>query len=197
MEFTKALELRRSQYAISNVQAVDDETLVRLVGHAVDFTPSAFDSQSQRAILLLDAKHADFWNIVLAALRDVVPAKDFPRSEAKIASFAAGRGTILFFDDQAVTQGLMSAYPLYKDNFAVWYHQHAGMLQSNVWIALAEVGYGASLQHYNELIEETVRKEFDIPVSWKLLAQMPFGTVVRPAKPKVFQPLEKRFLVLK
>jgi hypothetical protein len=197
MEFSKALEARRSIYALADTPAVPDERLIELVAHTIDYTPSAFDSQSQRAVLLLGARHEELWRIVLDALRAIVPAKDFPRSEAKIAAFAAGRGTILFFDDQDVTLGLMASYPLYKDNFAVWYHQHAGMLQGNVWVALAEVGYGASLQHYNELIEAQVKMAFGLPQGWKLLAQMPFGTVVKPAKEKVFQPRDKRFLVLR
>ncbi|NFV72581.1 nitroreductase, partial [Clostridium botulinum] len=39
-------------------------------------------------------------------------------------------------------------------------------------------GFGASLQHYNELIEEDVKKEWNIPNNWKLIAQMPFGKPV-------------------
>ncbi|WP_230130623.1 hypothetical protein [Bacillus sp. CECT 9360] len=31
------------------------------------------------------------------------------------------------------------------------------------------------MQHYNPLIDDSVRSEWNVPNSWKLIAQMPFG----------------------
>lgn len=197
MEFKKALEARRSIYALSAEEVVPDDLVEALVAHAVEFTPSAYDARSQRVVLLIGDRYRRLWGFVLEALRKIVPAASFPRTEAKIGGFAAGRGTVLFYDDTAVTDGLAKANPLYARNFERWAVEQGGMLQGNVWVALAEVGYGASLQHYNELIEEDVKKAFEVPVSWKLSAQMPFGKAAAEPKQKVFQPLEKRFLVLK
>jgi len=196
MEFLQALAARRSIYALTDEAVISDEALQARIGDVILHTPSAFHSQSQRIVLLLGAKHARLWEIVREALRRIVPASDFPKSEAKIAAFAAGHGTILFFDDQTVTRGLMAKYPLYKDSFAVWYQQQAGMLQGNVWTALAEVGYGASLQHYSELIEADVKHAFAIPEGWQLLAQMPFGKIAKPAADKPAVLLSDRFLTL-
>ncbi len=196
MEFTRALETRRSIHSLTPDPVVSDERVAELVGHAVKYTPSAVDSQSQRVVLLFGERHAQLWSIVLEALGKIVPAADFPRSQKKIQGFANGRGTVLFFDDASVLEGLVKSYPLYEKNFRLWAEQQLGMLQSNVWVALAEVGYGASLQHYNELIEEDVKKAFDVPETWRLSAQMPFGKAAAEPKPKVFQPLEKRLIVL-
>lgn len=41
---------------------------------------------------------------------------------------------------------------------------------------LEDTGLGASLQHYNPLIDDEVRKRWSLPREWKLIAQMPFGT---------------------
>jgi hypothetical protein len=196
MEFLQALQTRRSVYALGSQAMVADEVVSQKIQAVLEATPSAFHSQSQRVVLLWGESHKKLWNLVLEALRKIVSEKQFPKTAAKIAAFAAGRGTVLFFDDQAVTKGLMAEYPLYKDNFAVWYQQQAGMLQSNVWVALAELGYGASLQHYNELISESVRQAFGLPADWELLAQMPFGSVLQTPEAKEKQPIDERFRVI-
>ncbi|MDP3130077.1 MAG: nitroreductase family protein, partial [Bacillota bacterium] len=123
MEFTKALETRRSIHSLTNEMLLPDDQVADLVGHAVQHTPSAFDSQSQRAILLFGKKHLQLWSIVLEGLRKVVPAADFPKSEKKIQGFANGRGTVLYFDDTAVLEGLVKSYPLYEKNFRLWAEQ--------------------------------------------------------------------------
>lgn len=197
MEFLNALKTRRSVYAIGNAALVPDEALQSLIGDIIEATPSAFNSQSQRTVLLLGAKHEELWKITLEALRKIVPEKQFAKTEAKIKGFAAGHGTLLFFDENEITEALIRDYPLYKDNFPVWAQQQAGLLQGNVWTALSTLGYGASLQHYNELIESPVKAVFGFPNSWKLLAQMPFGTVLKAPGAKEFEPLGTKFKVLK
>lgn len=69
------------------------------------------------------------------------------------------------------------------------------MLQYIVWTALEQEGLGASLQHYNPLIDARVASEWNIPSNWKLIAQMPFGVPTSPASEKQFSPLEDRVLV--
>jgi hypothetical protein len=195
--FLEALKTRRSIYAIGAVPLVPEKDVENLIRTVVETTPSGFNSQSQRAVLLWGDESHRLWKIVLEALKKIVPEKSFPKTEAKIKGFDAGLGTVLFFDDSAITRGLMKDYPLYKDNFPVWAQQQAGMLQGNVWTGLSTLGYGASLQHYNELIETEVKAAFGIPESWTLLAQMPFGNVVKAAGPKESLPIEPRFLIKK
>ena len=67
------------------------------------------------------------------------------------------------------------------------------MLQYIAWTLLETEGFGASLQHYNPLIDEKVKSAWDIPSSWKLIAQMPFGLPTALADKKEFVPIEKRF----
>lgn len=195
MEFLKALQTRRSVYALGNHPVVSDEILESTLKDVIEATPSAFNSQSQRTVLLLRDRHLQLWNIVLDALKKIVPEKQFSKTQAKLHGFASAYGTLLFFDDQKITQGLMKEYPLYKDNFAVWYQQHGGILQGNVWTALATLGYGASLQHYNELIVEEVKKAFDLPATWQLLAQMPFGNILQAPEAKEKEPITTKFVV--
>ena len=81
----------------------------------------------------------------------------------------------MFFEDYDTIENLQTQFPKAKDNFTLWSYQSSGMLQYNVWTSLAAEGLGASLQHYNEAVEEEVKKQYNLPSKWKLMAQMPFG----------------------
>ena len=70
------------------------------------------------------------------------------------------------------------------------------MLQFSVWTELAEEGVGASLQHYNPLIDDEVHSTFSLPTSWELIAQMPYGDIVTPAGPKESADVNERVKVL-
>ena len=83
------------------------------------------------------------------------------------------------------------------ENFPIYEDQSTGMLQYIVWTALELEGFGATLQHYNPLIDADVKKEWGIPDSWKLTAQMPFGIPTAPAGEKSFSPIEERVIVKK
>lgn len=196
-DFFKALENRRSIYAISKESPVSDERIQEIVEFAVKYTPSAFNSQSTRVIVLLGDKHDRFWDLTEEQLRAVVPADNFAPTEEKIASFRNGYGTVLFFEDETVVKGLQEQFALYADNFPIWSEQTSGMHQLVVWTALEMEGLGASLQHYNPLVDEAIQKEWDIPSNWKLRGQMPFGKPEMPAGEKEFQPLEERVKVIK
>ncbi|MNP03542.1 hypothetical protein D3C76_954300 [compost metagenome] len=71
------------------------------------------------------------------------------------------------------------------------------MLQFVVWTALEIEGLGATLQHYNPLIDDEVKKTWNIPATWKLIAEMPFGNPLAPAGEKEYQPLEDRVKLYK
>ncbi len=192
--FLDAVKDRRTIYALGKDERVSRDRVLEIVKFATTHVPSAFNSQSARAIVLFGAESSKFWNLTKEALRPLVPPEAFGKTEEKLASFDAGYGTVLFFEDQGVVKGLMDGFPLYKDNFPVWSLQSNGMLEFAIWTALEAEGLGASLQHYNPVVDDAVRKAWKVPESWKLLAEMPFGSVAAPAGDKEFQPVETRVL---
>lgn len=196
-EYLAAVAKRRSYYGISKEVVISDSQIQDIVEQAVKYSPSAFNSQSGKVVLLLGKEHDRLWAIVEDSLRKVVPSDQFAPTKEKIDSFANGYGSLLYFDDSAIVGGLQEQFPLYKDNFPVWAQQSAGMLQHVIWTALEAEGLGASLQHYNELIEDQVKKEWNIPDSWNIVAQMPFGKPVAIPGDKEFQPLDERVKVIK
>lgn len=191
--FTEALRHRRSYYALAPESPVDDARIEQIVRTAIKHVPSAFNSQSTRAVLLLHEHHAELWKIVKRTLRAIVPEDALARTEEKIErSFASGYGTVLFFEDTNVVRSLQQQFPTYAGNFPVWSEHTSAMHQLAIWTMLEDAGLGASLQHYNPLIDHEVRKHWSLPEEWKLIAQMPFGAPAGEPNDKTFEPLDER-----
>ncbi|WP_337269056.1 nitroreductase family protein [Oryzifoliimicrobium ureilyticus] len=189
------IKKRRTQYALGKDLPLSPDAVTHLIKEAVRHAPSSFNSQSSRAVILFGAESEKFWSMVKEALRKIVPEDAFAASEARVNGFAAGAGTILFFEDQDVVKELQEKFALYADNFPIWSEQSSGMAQFAVWTALAESGIGASLQHYNPLVDAEVAQTWDVPPSWKLRAQMPFGSNLQPFGDKAFIDDAVRFKV--
>lgn len=194
-KFLQAVIKRRSIYNLGNSLPMDNKVLARLLEEAVKNAPSAFNSQSARIVLLLGKNHQRLWEITKAELQKIVPAEKFKPTAEKIASFAQAYGTVLYFEDEDTVRELQNSFPAYKDNFPLWSLQSSGMLQYIIWTLFAEHGIGASLQHYNPLIDEAVKTEWQLPAQWKLIAQMPFGNIEAPAGEKSFLPLSERIKI--
>lgn len=194
----EALKHRRSYYALSNQSPIPDEQIEEIVRFTVAHTPSAFNSQSSRLVLLLGEQHRKFWNLVKETLKKIISEAAFEATEMKInKSFLAGYGTILFYEDQTVVESLQKAFPLYQDKFPEWSEHTSAMHQLSVWALLEDAGFGASLQHYNPLIDRAVQAEWKLPEHWRLIAQMPFGTpLIVPGK-KDNRPFEDRMRIFK
>ena len=196
--FKEALRHRRSYYALAPESPVEDAQIEEIVRFAIKHVPSAFNSQSTRAVLLLHEHHEELWKIVKRTLRAIVHEDAFARTEEKIErSFAAGYGTVLFFEDTNVVRDLQQKFPGDAGNFPVWSEQTSAMHQLAIWTMLEDAGFGASLQHYNPLIDKEVRERWDLPAAWRLIAQMPFGAPGGEPQEKSFKPWEERIRIFK
>jgi uncharacterized protein len=187
------LARRRTQYSLGRNVTLDEDGIDRLVRDAVRHAPSAFNSQSSRAAIVFGDHNARLWDIVKTEIAALTEGDALEKSLAKIDTFAAGIGSVMFFEDESVVLGLQEQFPLYAHNFPIWSEHSTGMAQLAVWTTLADVGIGASLQHYNPLIDDAVRAEWSLPETWRLRAQMPFGSNEAPFPAKGFMPEDKRF----
>lgn len=193
MSFIEQIKQRRSIYAIGKNVSQKPEQLDAVIQEAIKQSPSSFNSQSSRAVTLYGESHTKFWEIVRGTLRKMVPEENFESTSQKIDSFSAGYGTVLFYEDQDVIKDLQDQFPLYADNFPVWSEHSSAIAQFATWTALAEINIGASLQHYNPIVDEEVAQTFDIPANWKLRAQLVLGSIEAPAGEKSFMDDSKRF----
>ncbi|WP_406947538.1 nitroreductase family protein [Psychrobacter maritimus] len=192
----QAFDERRSVYALGNELPVEPQAIVNMAERVLLHTPSAFNSQSSRLVVLFGAEHQRLWDIAEEKLRAAVGDGDFSGSKQKLDGFRAAAGTVLFYEDKNVTQSLQEQFALYADRFPVWAQQTSAMHQYAMWTELRTLNVGANLQHYNPLVDEDAAKAFAIPDSWELVAQMPFGNIVEPAGEKTYQPVNERMKVL-
>jgi uncharacterized protein len=191
--FWETVKARRSIYGFSNEKIVSEEHIAEIVKDAIKYTPSAFNSQSTRIVVLFDENNRKLWDFTLDELKKYTTEEQFEDTKTKVNSgLASGYGTVLFFEDQSVVKGLMDNFPLYKDNFPVWSLHTSAMHQYVIWAALEAEGLGASLQHYNPLIDSAVQKEWNIPEDWKLVAEMPFGKPLAEPGEKEFSDIDAR-----
>lgn len=102
----QAAETRRSIYALNNTLPLSNEEVTKIIEHAVLHTPSSFNSQSARVVVLFGEEHAKVWHFVEEALRAIVPAEQFEATAQKLNLFKVGAATVLFFEDQDVVKGL-------------------------------------------------------------------------------------------
>ncbi|MCH3921849.1 nitroreductase family protein [Limosilactobacillus sp.] len=197
-EFNELAAKRRSIYALGDQVTATPEEIYDLVKKTVRNSPSAFNSQTVRAVVLFNQASDKVWDIVEEALQKIVtdPAA-FQKTKKKIATFRAGYGTILYLTDTTTVHELEKKFPTYAANFAPWAEQAIGGAQQAVWTALAEQGIGASLQHYNPLIDDAIHQAFDLPAEWQLRAEMPFGSIEAPAGDKDYLDEDQVFKLIK
>lgn len=188
MKSIELLKNRRSVYAIDDNITVSNADIISTFQQVTELVPDAFNMKSQRVVLALGKNHKQLWDAIYEEFGGEV-------SREKIDSFKAGAGTVLFFYDKALIQKMEKEYADYAENFKPWALQSNGMLQINVWTALREMGLGASLQHYNPVIDARVREMFDVNPDYVLLGQMVFGNIVSHPDPKEKEDITERVKV--
>ena len=193
-DFIEAVKHRRTYYDIGNKWLTTEHKVIEIVDTALLYIPSAFNVQSTRIVILFGEHHAKLWDITKETLRKIVPEKAFGRTQQKIDNnFAAGCGTILFYEDTEAVETQKREMPTYADMFDTYSVQTSAMHQFAIWTMLTDAGYGASLQHYNPLIDKPVAEQWDIPTEWRLMAEMPFGNPLKSPGPNIqHKPIAER-----
>ena len=84
--FNQLQAKRRSIYALGKELSVSNDALVEIVEKAMKEAPSAFNSQSSRAVILFGKESEDFWNeIAYSELEKVTPAEAFEGTKGRLA----------------------------------------------------------------------------------------------------------------
>ncbi|CAI6092573.1 hypothetical protein V2G26_012473 [Clonostachys chloroleuca] len=191
--FLDAVKSRRTYYQLNkDLGFLTRDEIQELVTETTLHTPSSYNSQSNRLLVLFGAEHDKLWDIVRDTLEAIVAPNSWQHTADRIAGFRAAAGTILFFDDQDAIKKMQEQFPRYADNFPMFATQSLAMQQYILWATLETEGLGANLQHYSPLIDDKVAAEWDIPTSWKLNAQLVFGGRAGDPGPKQFQDVEER-----
>lgn len=188
MGITASLEKRRSYYQITKELQVDEKRIIDRIEKLTELVPDAFNMKSSRVVVALGEKQEQLWNTVYDVFGGKVPKE-------KIDSFRSGVGTILYFYDEEVVEAMQEQFPRYAENFPGWALQASGMLQISIWSGLRELNIGASLQHYNPVIDDAIRELFGLPQSYHLVAEMPFGGIASEPEAKEHEDISLRVAV--
>ena len=190
MTMIDAIAKRRTYYQINKKLPVAEADVIKLIEKTTELVPDAFNMKSARVVVALGEKQDALWD----AIYDVFGGKV---AREKIDSFKAGYGTVLYFIDEDVVKSLQEQFALYAANFPTWAQQANGMLQFCIWTGLRELNVGANLQHYNPVIDDKVKELFNVPTSWTLVAQMPFGGIVAEPEPKEKEDISQRVKIVR
>lgn len=182
--FVELVEKRRSIYALGTDSKYSKKEITDRIREVVKQVPSAFNSQTTRVVVLFDEANTKFWNHIYDVQKDVLKGEIWDMMSGIMTGAKDGIGTVLFFEDmdavkEMPAQGVREE--AYKQN-------NNANAQYAVWLALAEMDLGASLQHFNvgyeQGFDKVTKEMFNLPESYEMLAQMPFGSVEQQAGEK-------------
>ncbi|GCF00108.1 putative nitroreductase [Zygosaccharomyces mellis] len=167
--YLKAIASRRTVYALkpqlpSNVTLQDVQSVVEAI---IKDTPTAFNSQINRAIILTGAEHKRVWDETVNS----VQGDSGKKRPASVRDEAFG--TIVFFTDDKTTEELQAKFPVYASIFPQFADHSSGAAQIQTWTALKQLDVGGHLQHYNGYIKAALPKS--IPLEWQVHSQLVFG----------------------
>ncbi len=185
MKITESLKSRRSYYSINRELPVSVDQVISMAEELTELVPDAFNMKSSRIVVVYGEKQDLLWDTIYNVFEGKV-------ARSKIDSFKAGFGTVLYFYDGTTVESMQKQFPRYAENFPTWANQASGMLQLSIWSGLRELGIGASLQHYNPVIDKAVKALFNVPEEYVLVAEMPFGGIVEQPEPKEKEDIKKR-----
>ncbi|RVU54698.1 nitroreductase family protein [Anaerosphaera multitolerans] len=180
LKTVELLKNRRSFYVLDKNIKVSEEEIKEAIREIVKYSPSPFNVQSEKVVVLFGEDHDYLWGtIVMETLRKIVGGEEkFKETEAKINGFKNGYGTILIFEDKDILEEAKKGLGSYAPNLDTWSEHANGIVTIGLWIGLRELGLGANLQHYNPIIDEEVKDKWDIPKNWILKSQMVFGNIL-------------------
>lgn len=187
MNFKDLQKERRSIYALGQNTDLPQEDIVSQIREVAQEIPTAFNSQTSRHIVLFGEANQKFWQLIHDVQKDILDEDTWAMMGPIIEGSKDALGTVLFFEDlDAVKNGIPAneiRQKAYKEN-------NSANAQYAIWLALTELGLGSSLQHFNVGYDEgydgAVRELFDLPDSYELLAQMPFGSIEQEAGEKEY-----------
>lgn len=167
---------RHSRYDLNASMPSPIEKVEEMLAGVLRTVPSAYNTQPVRMCLLTGKAHRRHWDLIKELLIDKIGEERYAEGTAdKIRSFHDAAGTILFFDDETVTEEMKEKFPTYADHFTHWAEQVQGSHQYAAWLGVTELGYGASLQHYIGLDDDRVRQDVGVPDSFRFIAELVFG----------------------
>lgn len=189
------IEKRRSNYDLENNIELSKKDLINLLRKIVYYSPSPFNVQSSKLVLLNKKSHNLLWNTVVEEyLKKNNNGELLDSEKARIKRESKAYGTILFYKDEQIIEEFKENLDNYeKRELDGWCTEESAMLQMNIWNELRLKNIGAHLVHFDN-IDEEISVAFDINKKYKLVAIMVIGSIVQEAAVKPKKDIDKRFI---
>lgn len=192
-QFLAAAKHRRTVYGVKNTSAVSDKRVQEILEQVLSFTPSSYNTQPLRVVLVTGAKHAAMWDAIIAAAEPVLKGAGeevWKTMSGVFQMHKASYGSVAFFDSANTLAESGKTHASAAHMFDEFSHHASGMAQILVWSALELEGLGANLQHLNAIppVEDAIKKFLAVPEDWKLRAHLNYGDEAGP-HPEVPQKL--------
>lgn len=94
--FLDAVAERRSYYGLTKESTVSDDRIEEIVKQTILHTPSPFNVQSTRCVVLLKKDHEKLWDMTKEILKTVTPPERLDYTLKRITGFHGGYGTVRF-----------------------------------------------------------------------------------------------------
>jgi predicted oxidoreductase (fatty acid repression mutant protein) len=92
--FFNALIARRTIYGISDASPIPDSRITEIVTKAIQYTPSTFNVQSARAVVIFKDEHKKLWDSADKLAKAALPEAVYQSLAPRIARFRAGYGSV-------------------------------------------------------------------------------------------------------
>lgn len=176
-QFTDLVKNRRTSYAIGDNTDLSNEEIADRILEVAREVPSASNSQTTRLVVLFGEDNVKLWDHILDVQKDVLEGGMWDMLSGVMEGAKGGIGTVLFFEDQDA----VAAMPAEGERAEAYKQHNNANTQYAIWLALTELGLGGSLQHmnvgYEQGFDKSVKEMFDLPASYEMIAQMPFGSI--------------------
>lgn len=166
---------------------VSDETIHTIL-EAGRWSPSSGNTQPAR-IVVVKERHQELWDFIEQTLKTKLQGDQLERALSRLPGYRAGVFTLVFYEDTTIANNPPTpAFATIWKNFAA---QAMGIIQANVWNAIAAAGLAASNQHINLQIEEELRGFLGVPTTWESYSIFPVGYPAETAPEGTRHPHEK------
>ncbi|AMB99387.1 nitroreductase [Aerococcus urinaehominis] len=194
--FKELASKRRTVYHLGRNTEVSQEEISNYLSQVLQEVPTAFNSQTSRIVIVFGDKHEALWQEIYNVQEQVLAGDMWDMMSGVIQGAQAGLGTVLFFEDR----DQVAQMPTNSERQEAYKQNNSANNQYAAWLALAELGLGASLQHFNigyaQGFDKSIKELLDLPASYELVAQMPFGSVETPAQEKDYLATEEKIQVI-
>jgi uncharacterized protein len=93
-KFLAEIKSRRTCYSVEAESPISDARIVEVAREVVKHTPSSFNCQSTRLVVLLKDEHVKFWDMAKECFKATMKPDIYIEYEKKLLQRQAGYGTV-------------------------------------------------------------------------------------------------------